>query len=105
MDHEGISFHGDGGKDGGVIVVACIVGGARDSLEGVAVEVEGVLAFICVVEDDVDDGAVGEDKRVGVGAVDGGVGGCRACAKGGEKGGNFGADVGYVVKEGAEEVS
>ncbi len=78
MDHEGISFHGHGGEGGGVVVVACVGGGAGDGLEGVAVEVEGVFAFVGVVEDDVDDGAAGEDEGVGVGAVDGGVGGCGA---------------------------
>lgn len=64
-------------------------------------QVEGVFACVCVVEDDVDYVAAVEDEGVGVGAVDGGVGGCEAGGEGGEEGGNFGANVGYVVEEGA----
>lgn len=48
-DHEGVALHGNGGDVdacccvGGSGVVAGVFGGADEGLEGVAVEVEGVL--------------------------------------------------------------
>ena len=101
VHHEGVAAHGDGGEGFVADVVAGEFVRAGDGLEGVAVEVEGVFAGVFVVEDDVDDLVFGEDEGVGVGAVDGGVGGGGAGAHYCEEGGDFGADVGYVVEEGA----
>lgn len=44
-------------------------------MEGVAVQVERVTAGVIVVDDDVDNLVAFEDEGVGVGGVDGGVGG------------------------------
>jgi hypothetical protein len=59
--------------DGGVVVcvvVACICGTAKDSLEGVAVEMDGMPTGIDVVEYYFDDLTFLQDKGVGVLAVD-----------------------------------
>ena len=99
-DHEGVAAHGDGGEGLVADVVAGFLLGADDGLEVVAVEVEGVLARVVVVEDDFDDLVLLEDEGVGVGGVDGGVEGGGAGRQGGVEGGHFGADVGDVVEEG-----
>ena len=69
-DHEGVATHGNGGEGLVADVVTCIVGGAGNGLEVVPMQVEGVLACVLVVEDDVDDVAFGEDEGVSVGTVD-----------------------------------
>jgi hypothetical protein len=67
----------------------------------VAVQVEWVLAWVVVVDDDVDDLVVREDEGVRELAVDAGIGGNVASAEGGEESGDFGGLVGDVVEEGA----
>ena len=99
-DHEGVAAHGDGGECLVADVVSRFFLGADDGLEVVAVEVEGVFAWVVVVEDDLDDLVLLEDEGVGVGGVDGGVEGGGAGGEGGVEGGHFGADVGDVVEEG-----
>ena len=98
--HEGVATHGDGGKGLVHDVVAGVRGRADDGLEVVAVQVEGVFAWVVVVEDDFDGLVFGEDEGVGVGAVDvGDVCGCGGC-EGGVEGWDFGGDVGGIVEEG-----
>lgn len=57
-------------------------------------------AGIVVVDDDVDNIVLLQDKCIGVGAVDEGAGRRVAGGKGRVKCGNFWGDVGDVVKEG-----
>ena len=102
----GIPLHRHFGKGCVIDIVASVVGRADDSLEDVAVEMEGMTAGVEVVEDDFDDLVFLEDEGVGVGAVDGGVGGGDAGGEGAVEGGDFGPDVGDVVEESADvEVS
>ena len=49
MDHEGIAAHGNGGEGSVIGVSACVLVGADDGLEVVAMEMEGVLAWIVTV--------------------------------------------------------
>lgn len=99
-DHDCIALHRDGGEGLVGDVFACFFFAPHYGLEGVAVEMEGVFAGVGVVEDDVDNLAFFEDEGVAVSAVDVDVVCCWACGEGGEYCGDFGADVGYVVKEG-----
>ena len=61
-------------------------------------QMERVTAGIVVVDDDVDDLVAFEDEGVGVGGVDGGVGGICTGREGGVEGGDFGCDVGDGVE-------
>lgn len=63
----------------------------------VAVEVEGVACCVEVVDDDLDDVAVGDDEGVDL-AVDDGVGVVGACCGGGVEGWYLLADIGFVVE-------
>lgn len=101
--HKGVATHGGGGEIGvaGRVVVASVFVAAPDGLEGVAVEVEGVLAGVVVVDDYVDDVVVGEDEGVGEFAVDDGVGGVGAGGEGGVEGWHLWGGVADVVEEGA----
>jgi hypothetical protein len=94
--------HGrDGGRRRVLDEVAGVLVGAGHELEVVPVQVEGVLAHIVVVEDDLDYLPALEDLGVGVDAVDGRVG-CRlAEGEGGEERGDLGGDVGDVVERAA----
>lgn len=103
--HEGIPAHRDlrqvcvcGDVAGGEVVSGVFVG-THDDLEAVAVEVKGVLARVCIVEDDFDDFVLLENEGVGVDAIDCGVGGVGAGGEDGVEGGDLGADVGHVVDE------
>ena len=104
-DDDGVAAHGHGrelgGRDARVGKGPRVVVGAPDGLEVVPVQVEGVLARVEVVDDDVDDLVLLQDERVRVGAVDGWVGGVLARAEDGVEGGDLGGDVGDVVEEGA----
>lgn len=62
---------------------------------------EGVFAWVVVVEDYVDDLVLLEDESVGVGGVDGGVVGGWAGGEGGVECWDDGASVGYSVEGGA----
>jgi hypothetical protein len=73
-------------------------GRARDELHRVPVQVHGVLAAVEVVDDNLDDVAAEHDVRVGVGAVDSGVGGVGARGKCRVEGGHGLADVGDIVE-------
>ena len=99
--HEGVAAHGYFWKCRVTDIVPCVVIGTCDGLEGVAVEMERMFAWVGIVEDDVNDLAFGEDECVGVDAINGGI----CCGVTGGKGGiesrNFRFDVGYVVEEGA----
>jgi hypothetical protein len=83
------------------IVEACVVVATGYDLERVAVEMEGVFSRVVIVEDDFYDFVLCEDEGVCVAAVDGGVGCVGAGGEDGVEGGDFGADVGYIVEEGA----
>ncbi len=76
---ESIPSHWHSGKSFIPYIIPAVVGGAGYGLEDVAVQVEGMTAGVVVVEDDVDDLVAFEDKGVGVGGVDGGIGGILAC--------------------------
>lgn len=106
-DEDGVAAHGRG-REGGVIgsiVESCFFGAAVDRLEDVAVQVERVLSWVVIVEDDFDDLVMAEDELVRVRAVDCGVGCIRAGGKDGVEGWDFRTDVGLVVEEGAVRVS
>lgn len=77
---DGVALHGGGGHGGdiGGVVVAGVFFATGDELEGVAVEMEGVLSGVVVVEDDFDDLVGAQDEGVGVDAIDGWVGGIGA---------------------------
>ena len=98
-DHEGVSTHGDFGEGLIVDVVARELLGADDGLEGVAVEMEGVLAWIVVVEDDFDNVVLFENVRVDVDAIDGGIAGCFARSMGGVETRYLRADVRHIVEK------
>ena len=63
-----------------------------------------MFARVVVVEHNLYNVIVLQDKRVGVAAVNGGVVGEVAGGEGSVEGGNFGTDVGDVVEEGADIV-
>jgi hypothetical protein len=65
----------------------------------VAVQVEGVLARVEVVEHNIDDLIFLENERVCVGAIDGRVGGVLVGSEDGVEGWDFGCDVGNVVEK------
>ena len=98
---EGIAAHGYR-REGGVgrIVVAAVLLAASDGLEVVAMEVEGMFAWVVVVQDDLNDLVVGEYKGICVDAIDGWVGGVIAGGDGGIEGGKPRTDVGDAVEEG-----
>ena len=98
---ESIPPHWHGGKSFIPYIIAGVVGGAGYGLEGVAVQVERVTAGVVVVEDDIDDLVAFEDEGVGVGGVDGGIGGILACREGSVEGGDFWGNVGDGVEGGA----
>ena len=66
IHEDGVAAHGSGGESFGFgrVVETCVVFAAVDDLEGVAVEMEGVLSGVVVVEDDLDDLIVAEDELV-----------------------------------------
>jgi len=101
VDEDGVAAHGVGGEWRGSrgVVDACFVFAAVDDLKGVTVEVERVFSRVIVVQDDFDDLVGFEDKLVGVGAVDGGIGCVGASGEDGVEGGNFRCNVGHVVEE------
>ena len=70
---------------------------AGDDLEDVAVQVEGVFAWVVVVEDYFDDLVLGEDEGVGVVSVDERVCCVGAGGKGGVESGDLRRNVGNVV--------
>ena len=72
-------------------------GGASDHLEIVTVHVDGVAAFVVVVDYDFDDVHVVEDEGVCGGGVDEGVCGGGAGCEGGVEGGDEGFDECGVV--------
>lgn len=72
-DEDGVSLHRDFGESFVVAVVAGVVGGAHDCLEGVAVEVKGMSTGVAVVEDDFDHFVSLQDEGIRVDAVNGGV--------------------------------
>lgn len=104
LDDEGVAADRVAGETDVAVVGerAGVFLGAVDDLELVAVEMEGVLAVVFVVEDDFNDFVVLEDVGDGVCAVDAGVR-CvvGADGEGAVKGGDLGEDVGFVVEEGA----
>lgn len=104
VDDEGITAHGSIRelliRDLGVRPDTGLFFRAEDSLEGMSVEMEGVAARVEVVDDKLDDLVLLEDNRVGVAAVDGGVGGIFAGVEDRVQRGNLGAGVGDVVEEG-----
>ena len=73
-DEERVAAHGDlgwwSGGNGGFGAVGGAGAGARDDLEVVGVEVEGMVASVVVDDCELHDGAVGEDEGVCVYAVD-----------------------------------
>lgn len=72
---------------------------AVNGLEGVAVKMEGVAARIKVVDDNLDNLALFQDKGMGELAVDGSVVGEVAGGHGSVQGGNLGLGVSDVVEE------
>ena len=72
---EGIPPHWHSGECFIAYIIPAVVVRAGYGLEGVAVQVEGVTAGVVVVDDDVDDLVAFEDEGVGIGGVDGGIGG------------------------------
>lgn len=101
----GVAHDGDGVAARGLLVEAgagdagpdaCAGSGASDDLEVVAVEVEGVVGFVVVVDDDVDDVTVVHDEGVD-GAVDEGVGVVLAGGGGRVEGGHLLVDIGGAV--------
>ena len=105
VQHDRVPSHGNPGKlglrDVGVLKRAGRALGAPHGLEVVPVQVEGVLAGVDVVDDDLHDLAALQHEGVRVLAVDGRVGGQLAGREGGEQGWYFWGCVGYVVEEGA----
>ena len=65
-------------------------------------EMEGVFARVVVVDDDVNDLALVEDKSVGVGGVYFWLHGAFAGTEGAVESGHFRADVGDVVEGSAD---
>lgn len=100
---EDVAAHGDRGelvlgRVGGV-VGARVVETAGDRLEVVAVEVEGMLVRVEVVEHNLDHVVAIEDEGVAVGAIDLGRGGCGAGSKGGVETGDVGWNVADIIDE------
>lgn len=71
---------------------------ARHELHRVPMQMHGMLATVEVVDDDLDDVAAEHDVRVGVGAVDSGVGSLGSCGKCRIERWHGLADVGDVVE-------
>ena len=103
IHHEGVSPHGNLGEGLIVRVKACVVIRTNDSLECMAVEMEGMFARVVVVDDDFDDIVLLEDKGIGVGAVNVGVLSANPCRERTVEGWNLGFDVGDVIEEGARD--
>ena len=82
--HDGVPPDGDAGELRRVTAVwAGVHPRASEDLERVAVEMKRMATVVEVVEDNVDNGIVGEDVSVGVDAVNNGVGGLGASTEGG----------------------
>lgn len=103
-DDERIATHGllGVGFDADALVLkgAGLLLGAVDGLEVVTVEMEGVAARVEVVEDNLDNLVLFEDKRVCVLTVDGRVDGVVTGREHAVEGGHLGLGVGDVVEEG-----
>lgn len=103
-DDEGVSSHGHTGVValGEILVLksTSLLLRAVNGLEGVAVKMEGVAARIKVVDDNLDNFALLQDKGMGELAVDGRVVGEVAGGHGSVQGGNLGLGVSNVVEEG-----
>lgn len=104
VDDEGITAHRSVREvligDLGVCPDTSLFLGPEDSLEGVSVEMERVAARVEVVDDELDNLVLLQDHRVGIAAIDGGVGGVFAGVEDRVQCGNLGAGVGDVVEEG-----
>lgn len=72
LDYEGVAAHGHSGDRVGEcsVEVHCVVVAPGDDLEGVAVQMERMLAGVVVVEYEFDDLAMRKDEGVGVFSVD-----------------------------------
>lgn len=74
--------------------------GAVNGLESVAVEMDGMTARVEVVDNNLDNFALFQDKRAGKLSVDGGIICEIACGEGCVESGHLGLSVGDVVEEG-----
>lgn len=94
-EHYCVSPHGHGGESdvGGTVPGTCLLIAPVHELEDATVEMEGVFAVVSVVEDDLDDFAVLEDERVGVGSVYGWVGRVIPRGEGRVQGRDLGSDI------------
>lgn len=103
-DDEGISSHGHARvvalRETLVLKSTSFLFRAVNGLEGVAVKMEGVAARVEVVDDNLDNLALLQDKGMGELAVDGSVVGEVTGGHGSVQGGNFGLGVSDVVEEG-----
>lgn len=84
--------------------VVCIIGpgiviAARDDLESMSVEMERMLAWIVIVDNDLDDFVGCEDEGIGVRSVDHGVCGVLASRENSIKCRNLGMDISNVVEK------
>ena len=106
VDGEGISPHGrlwEGSRIGRIVGTGIGLG-ACHGLESVAVEMEGVLAWVVAVEDEFDDVVLLEDECFGAAAIDGDVVCGVTGGHDGVKGRNLRTDIGGVVEEGTEKI-
>lgn len=104
-DKEGVAAHWNL-RDGLIVgKVASRFGGPYNSLEGVAVKVEGVFAGIIVVQDDFDSLSLLENKGIGVVAIDHGIGGEIRRSKGCVERRNLWRNVRHIVEEGTALIS
>lgn len=103
-DDEGVSSHGHTRvvalRDTLVLKSTSLLFRAVNSLEGVAVKMEGVAARIKVVDDNLDNLTLLQDKGMGELAVDGSIVGEVAGGHGSVQGGNLGLGVSDIVEEG-----
>ena len=100
LHHEGVPAHWHGWKS---FVTNIIIGGLLRpdyGLECVAVQMEGVFARVHVVEDYLNDLVFLENEGVGIFTIDARVASRHTCGESAVKGGDFRANVGYVVEEG-----
>lgn len=97
--HEGVSSHRNIRESYIVGVDASVIIGTDNSLKSVPVQMEGMLAGILAVEDNLNDLVLLQYKSIDVGSVNSCVHGCSTGCESGEKGWDFRLDVGDIVEE------
>lgn len=78
---------------------------ASHCLESVAVQMEGMLAGIIIVQNDLDNLILAQDERIRVGAIDDGVGSVVPSGQHGVERRDLWLDVRHIIEEGAGWVS